>query len=109
MKRLSIADKPFVVALAATTEKAGPAIESALSVRVGSLSCLAAYVFPFMTRSTVVHPTVPPSIANSDLTRFTSKIASNGPGFIDSERSVQSKRQELPQTLALRIPYRCQL
>jgi hypothetical protein len=93
MQRLSTADRLSVVASAATIEKAGPATDAAVSIRIGHTSCLVVYVFPLMTRSTVDHPAAFASIANGDLTRSTSKIASLSPNFIDSERLVQYECQ----------------
>ena len=89
MKKLSTADRLLVVALAATAEKAGSAIETAGSIHAGCLFCPAVYTFPLTTRSTVNHSTVFPSIADGNLTRYMAKIALNGFSFIDSERSVQ--------------------
>jgi len=93
MQRLLTADRPSVVASAATIEKAGPATEAAVSIRVGHPSCLVVYVFPLTTQSTVDPPAAFASIANGDLTRSTSKIASLSPNFVDSERLVQYKCQ----------------
>jgi hypothetical protein len=92
MQRLSTADRLSVVASAAAIEKAGPATEAAVSIRVGHPSYLVVYVFPLTTQSTVDHPAAFASIANGDLTRSTSKIASLSPN-VDFERLVQYKCQ----------------